>query len=45
MAGDPCPSRRLIVKREFATAWRRWLAKTGKGEETHRPIYGRPVDD
>jgi hypothetical protein len=23
---------------------RRWLAKTGKDEETHRPFYGSPVD-
>src|SRR4051794_10919195 len=31
------------AKREFAAAWRAWLAKTGKDEETHRPFYGRPV--
>ena len=31
------------AKREFAAAWRRWLAKTGKDEETHRPFYGRPM--
>ena len=33
------------VKREFATAWRRWLVKTGKDEKTHRPFYGRPMDE
>ena len=32
------------AKREFATAWRRWLAKTGRDEETYRPRYGRPMD-
>ena len=31
------------AKREFAEAWRAWLAKTGKDEETHRPFYGAPV--
>jgi hypothetical protein len=31
------------AKREFATAWRAWLAKTGKDEETHRPFYGTPM--
>jgi hypothetical protein len=31
------------AKREFAAAWRQWLAKTGRDEETHRPFYGRPV--
>jgi hypothetical protein len=30
------------AKRKFAAAWRRWLAKTGKDEQTHRPFYGRP---
>jgi hypothetical protein len=25
-------------------AWRRWLAKTGKDETTHRAFYGAPVD-
>jgi hypothetical protein len=25
------------AKREFAATWRRWLAKTGREEETHRP--------
>src|SRR5262245_3671745 len=29
------------LPREFAAAWHRWLAKTGK-DETHRPFYGRP---
>ena len=32
------------AKREFATAWRRWLAKSGRDEETYRPIFGQPVD-
>jgi hypothetical protein len=32
------------AKREFASAWRAWLSKTGKDEETHRPFYGRPVN-
>jgi hypothetical protein len=32
------------AKREFATAWRAWLAKTGRDEATYRPRYGRPVD-
>ena len=31
------------AKREFAAAWRAWLAKTGRDEETQRPFYGRPV--
>jgi hypothetical protein len=31
------------AKREFAAAWRAWLAKTGKDEATHRPFYGRPM--
>src|SRR5262245_37083703 len=31
------------AKREFATAWRAWLTKTGRDEETYRPRYGRPV--
>ena len=32
------------AKRDFAAAWRRWLTKAGKHEETHRAFYGRPVD-
>jgi hypothetical protein len=32
------------AKREFAAAWRAWLAKTGRDEETYRPRYGRPVE-
>jgi hypothetical protein len=32
------------ARREFAAAWRAWLAKTGRDEETYRPLYGRPVD-
>ena len=32
------------AKREFAAAWRAWLAKTGRDEETYRPLYGRPVE-
>ena len=24
---------------------RRWLAKTGKDEATHRPFYGRAADE
>jgi hypothetical protein len=32
------------AKREFAAAWRAWLAKIGKDEGTHRPFYGRPMD-
>jgi hypothetical protein len=33
------------AKREFATAWRAWLAKTGRDEETYKPLYGRPVGE
>jgi hypothetical protein len=33
------------AKRDFATARRRWLAKAGKNETTHRPFYGGPVDE
>jgi len=32
------------AKREFADAWRAWLVKTGRDEETYRPIFGKPVD-
>jgi hypothetical protein len=32
------------ARREFAAAWRAWLAKTDRDEETYRPLYGRPVD-
>jgi hypothetical protein len=32
------------ANRDFGAAWRRWLEKTGKDEETHRPLYGWPVD-
>ena len=28
------------AKRLFATAWRAWLAKTGRDEETYGPLYG-----
>jgi len=28
---------------EFATAWRRWLAKTGRERKTYRPLFGSPV--
>jgi hypothetical protein len=31
------------AKREFAAAWRAWLAKAGKDEETYRPRYGSPA--
>jgi hypothetical protein len=31
------------AKREFAAAWRAWLAKTGRDEETYRPRYGSPA--
>ena len=32
------------AKREFATAWRAWLAKTGRDEQTYRPLarHGKP---
>jgi hypothetical protein len=33
------------AKRDFSAACRRWLAKASKDEETHRPIYGRPMDE
>jgi hypothetical protein len=29
--------------REFAAAWRAWLAKIGR-EETFRPQFGRPAN-
>jgi hypothetical protein len=29
------------AKREFASAWRAWLSKTGKDEETHGRSTGR----
>jgi hypothetical protein len=32
------------AKRDFAAAWRQWLAKTGRDEKTRRPLFGRPVD-
>ena len=32
------------AKREFATAWRAWLTKTGRDEDTYRPLYGKSVD-
>src|SRR5262245_61822 len=32
------------MKLGFAAAWRRWLAKTGRDEETYRPRYGSPVE-
>ena len=33
------------AKREFAAAWRAWLAKTGRDQETFRPLYGTPVGE
>ena len=44
MPSDGCAETLQDAKRDFAAAWRRWLAKTGKDEKTHRPFYGRPVD-
>ena len=32
------------AQQEFATAWRQWLSKTGRDENTHRPLFGMPVD-
>jgi len=29
------------AKREFGAAWRTWLARTGRDEETYRSRYGR----
>jgi hypothetical protein len=36
--------RLTLIEIKKLAAWRTWLAKTGKDEETYRTLYGRPVD-
>jgi len=34
----------IAVKPEAMNSCALWLGKTGRNEETYRPLYGRPVD-